>query len=743
LSFSKQIIGTRSAARVVTVKNTGAGTLRISTITVVGASADQFESTNTCGTPLQKDGTCTVSVLFRPFAAGTYDAAIEIKSNTTTKSISVKGVAVNPPPPKLTVSPSSLTFTTQPVGTQSKTQSLTLKNTGGSTLQIATISLSGTHKSDYLAVNDCGSPIAPGASCTVGLSFVPRGEGSRAAILEIKGNIDAKSITVRGTGGAAPAAASLTIDSAPLTIRAGESRSISVTIKTADGVKIFGRTLVWESSASNVATVSSDDVVSAVSYDGFDVKTATLTARLGNLSASTTVRVVPKETFKGYRVDPAAKTLGSAYWENTTVPLDLVLRVFLTRQKNFGRDPQYQFQYSGWSGSLTAGDFNADGFIDVFTAGSACNGWQSRPTFLIWNPETWRFEEKNLFNDGTDYLGGPMGIAPAYLNDDDYVDLVIMGHGDECGTQLNEPVTVAISDGKGGYDLKTLELEPKELADRFGHELGDLGDVSGDGVPDLYINANSHSYIFWGLPRSPYFSSSNFAHFASDTKNFPDAQNGFGERVPNASEFAFGGKIADFDGDGRNDMLMLTTEDAGTPRQSRIFFNQGAGRFVSNKFVNLPFFYDDENPNQKNRVAHLMDATVADVDRDGLSDIVGVNQESYQSWNLVVYKKKADGGYVIDRDAVVYNVNSENDRKQYKLSLIHADFDGDGVKDFSYTSFGKACVNVAQKTAFLLKGGKLIETNIGDVDPYAKWLLTKIVRYGDETDPTKYYYCPP
>jgi hypothetical protein len=743
LSFSSQIIGTQSTVRVVTVKNTGAGTLRVSTITLVGASADQFESTNTCGAPMQKDGICTVSVVFRPASAGTHAAAIEIKSNTATKSISLKGIATNPPPPKLTVSPSSLTFATQPVGTQSRTQSLTLKNTGGSILQIATISLAGTHQSEYLAVNDCGAPIAPGASCTVGVSFIPRGEGSRTATLEIKGNIDAKSIVVRGTGGAAPAAASLTIDAAPLTIRAGESRAIAVTIKTAEGVKIFGRSLTWESSAPKVATVSSDDVVSAVGYDGFDVKFATLTARLGNLSASTTIRVIPKEKFDGYRVDPSARSLGSAYWENTTVPLDLVIRIFLTRHKNYGRDPQYQFQYSGWSGALTAGDFNAEGFIDVFTAGSACNGWQSRPTFLLWNPETWRFEEKNLFNDGTDYLGGPMGIAPAYLNDDDYVDLVIMGHGDECGTQTNEPVTVAISDGKGGYDLKTLELEPKDLAERFGHELGDLGDVSGDGVPELYINANSHSYIFSGLSRAPYFSSSNFAHFASDTKNFPGAQNGFGERVPNASEFAFGGKIEDFDGDGLNDMLMLTSEDVGTPRQSRIFFNQGTGRFVADKFVNLPFFYDDNNPNQKNRVAHLMDAAVVDVNQDGLSDIVGINQESYKNWNIVVYLKRPDGKYVIDRDVVAYNVNSMDERKQYKTTLIHADFDGDQIKDFSYTSFGKTCVDIVRKTAFLRKNGKLVETAIADIDPYAKWLISKIVRYGDEADPTKYYYCPP
>jgi hypothetical protein len=138
-----------------------------------------------------------------------------------------------------------------------------------------------------------------------------------------------------------------------------------------------------------------------------------------------------------------------------------------------------------------------------------------------------------------------------------------------------------------------------------------------------------------------------------------------------------------------------------------------------------------------------MDAQVVDIDRDGLSDIVGINQESYKNWNLVVYRKKLDGQYVIDRGAIAYDVNSTDERKQYKSTLVHADFDGDGVKDFSYTSFGKACVNIVSKTVFIRRAEKLIETKIGDVDPYAKWLLSKIVRYGYETDPAEYHYCSP
>lgn len=740
LTFKSTVTGLAGETKVVTAKNSGKSNLLISTVTVAGGDIGDFSSTNTCGAPVSPGASCSISVIFKPMAIGSRAARLDLASNAGPKSVALKGVALAPPPAKIQASTSLITFPAQPIGTQSKVSVLILKNVGGTGLTISTITLVGASANEFSASNDCGTTIAPNSACAVRIAFLPRSERTRTATLEIKGNISTRQISIRGTGAPPPMAASLVIDGAGLSLRAGESKVVPFTVKTSEGEKIYGRIATWETSDPTVISVEDNGVVRAASYDGFDVKLATLTAKLGALSASATVRVIPKESFSGYRVDPAARRLGSDYWENTPVPLDLVLRIFLTRQKNYGKDPQYQFQYSGWAGAVTAGDFNADGFIDVFTAGSACNGWQSRPTFLLWNSETWRFEEKNLFNDGTDYLGGPIGVAPVYLNGDEYVDLVIFGHGDECGVQLNEPVSVAISDGRGGYDLRVLELEPKELAERFGHELGDLGDVTGDGLPDLYVNANSHSYIFRGIKGAPYFTNENFSHFASDVKNFPYAQNGFGERVPNASEFAFGGKITDFNGDGSNDFIMLTTEDADVSRHSRIFMNQGAGRFVADKFVNLPFFYDSANPNERNRVAHLMDVQVLDLDGDELADIVGINQESYKKWNLVVYKRRADGQYVIDREAVTYGVNAL-DRPQYKTSLIHTDYDGDGVKDFSYTSSGMACVNLNRKSVFLRKDGRLIEKPLKDVDPYAKWLMTKIKPYGYELEVGTDQFC--
>lgn len=722
LSFSSQGTEIESAPKRIRVINRGAAPLRVISLQRSGSDQEAFAQTNTCGGEIAPREECEIAVTFTPQEARDHLAALTIRSNAGDLVLELAGKGAGP---KLKLSPSRVSFPEQSVGLNSAGQRIVAKNTGKGLMQVESISLGSPHGEDFSYLSNCNTPIAPGEECEIDLIFSPSQEGSRQTLLTVAGNMPPQSLRVTGTAGPPPSASKLTINSNEILVRAGQSVTVPFTAFTEDGLTISLPRVSWSSSDPMVASVSESGVVTALAYEGFEVKVATISVTAGSATASVVLRVTPDSNFRGYRVSDMARTLGNSYWENTPVPLDLILRIFLTRQKNH---PQ---QYSGWSGALTAGDFDGDGFIDVFTAGSACAGMQSRPTFLIWNPSTWRFDEKNLFNDGTDYLGGPMGVAPVYLNDDNYVDLVIIGHSDECARPYlpNEPVRIALSDGKGGYDLHVLSLQSEELLRRFGQELGDVGDVTGDGLPDLLISANSHAYIFRGIATFPYFTAENFSHFASDTINFPDAQNGFGERVPNAAEFAFGGKILDFDDDSRNDFIMLTTEDLAAPRQARIFFNQGAGRFTADQFENLPFFYDEQSPPPMERVAHLMDVQRSDVNQDGFGDLVGVNQESYQKWNLIYYRAEANSGYVIDRDAVKY-LDPSADRPQYKATLIKADFDGDGVMDFGYNSFGSAYSNLAKKSVFLNRDGKLVEHSIRDIDPYAKWLLTKIIPYG-------------
>ncbi|MFN5985725.1 MAG: hypothetical protein ACK42B_02460, partial [Chitinophagaceae bacterium] len=75
----------------------------------------------------------------------------------------------------------------------------------------------------------------------------------------------------------------------------------------------------------------------------------------------------PLGRFLGYKVAANAKQLGTDYWENTPVLSDLIIGVF---QKNFEvYAPPQGDAYCAWTQAICNGDFNNDGYIDVFNAG--------------------------------------------------------------------------------------------------------------------------------------------------------------------------------------------------------------------------------------------------------------------------------------------------------------------------------------------------------------------------------------
>jgi hypothetical protein len=84
LTFATTTIGTATAAQVVTVTNTGNVPTVISAITTGGANVGDFSQTNTCTAPLPATtGTCSISVIFKPTAAGARVAEVDIADNVT------------------------------------------------------------------------------------------------------------------------------------------------------------------------------------------------------------------------------------------------------------------------------------------------------------------------------------------------------------------------------------------------------------------------------------------------------------------------------------------------------------------------------------------------------------------------------------------------------------------------------------------------------------------------------------
>src|SRR5260370_16006660 len=101
------------------------------------------------------------------------------------------------PAPVASVSPTSLTFASQTTGTTSAAQTVTLSNTGNAALTItSSIAASG----DFAEANTCGSSVAAGANCTIGVTFTPTASGTRTGTLSITDNASGSPQTVIRTG---------------------------------------------------------------------------------------------------------------------------------------------------------------------------------------------------------------------------------------------------------------------------------------------------------------------------------------------------------------------------------------------------------------------------------------------------------------------------------------------------------------------------------------------------------------
>jgi hypothetical protein len=88
-------------------------------------------------------------------------------------------------PDSLTLSPPSLSFAPQMVGTASGQQE-TIGNSGTAPVLINSITLSGADAADFGQINTCGASLAAGANCTVNVTLTPAQPGPRVASVTIE-----------------------------------------------------------------------------------------------------------------------------------------------------------------------------------------------------------------------------------------------------------------------------------------------------------------------------------------------------------------------------------------------------------------------------------------------------------------------------------------------------------------------------------------------------------------------------
>jgi len=195
LSFPATLLGTQSGGQDVTLTNIGTRTLHIMSIAITGTDAREFHGSSRCGENVPPGGICVISVTFSPKRQGlrTADLAITDDTSEIPSLVPLTGSGT-----ALMVSPTSLDFGDQPIGTTSAPQFVTLTNIGKGVARIA-FNFIGTNRRDF-AETGCPGALGPGQSCTLSVTFSPRVRGNRSAILRVEGGGPPQGVTLTGKG---------------------------------------------------------------------------------------------------------------------------------------------------------------------------------------------------------------------------------------------------------------------------------------------------------------------------------------------------------------------------------------------------------------------------------------------------------------------------------------------------------------------------------------------------------------
>ena len=222
LSFSSQLLGTSSTVRSVTVQSSGTGPLQVANVAVTGP----FTQTNNCSGSIDPAASCTIAVVFSPTVVGSASGVLTITDNAGAQTVNLTGSGSAP----MTFSATSLSFGTLALGSTSAAKTVTVSNRLSVALTFTSISIPAGGPF-AISSNTCGTSIAAGATCTVGVTFTPAALGAAAGTLTFADSAisSPQAVSLSGTG-SAPVTLSATSLSFGTTAVGATSSAKSVTV---------------------------------------------------------------------------------------------------------------------------------------------------------------------------------------------------------------------------------------------------------------------------------------------------------------------------------------------------------------------------------------------------------------------------------------------------------------------------------------------------------------------------------
>lgn len=188
------------------------GPLTITGVAVGGTNAGDFTvlpGGNCVGAVLHPGVTCVIPIRFTPGALGARSGTLTVTTNTNVRGVgNLTGNGVPAPPPRTPIfqaAPDPLAFGTQQPFLPSAPKTVTVTNAGTAPLTITNVVTAGANPGDYaITANTCGTPVAPGSTCTVSVTFAPQAATDRPALLQFTDNATGSPHVVALTGTGTP-----------------------------------------------------------------------------------------------------------------------------------------------------------------------------------------------------------------------------------------------------------------------------------------------------------------------------------------------------------------------------------------------------------------------------------------------------------------------------------------------------------------------------------------------------------
>ena len=368
IGFGSQQVGTVSNSQSFPLYNTGNGAL---TILGVGTTGP-FAQNNNCGVSLAAGASCTINVVFAPAGTGLLTGTVGIVDNNDNVADSLQIVNLSgtgtPVPAVAGISPGSLTFFSQLVGTASEPQAVTLSNAASAgLLTISSIAASG----DFSETGNCGGSLAPGTSCTINVTFEPTVTGARTGTLTVTDNnhgVTGSTQTVSLNGWGRPAgenAAPFISDISPVSAAPG-GQGFVLTVR---GSGFTVPELDWQVGKTVTKLTASD-----VTKESF---TVTIPAHLIATSHTATLTAVNPDSTPASGVSnpmwfPVASPTASAIFSLTAVKDDAAPNAVATA--DFNGDGKADLAVANADGTISIFLGNGKGGFRLASTPSAGNG---------------------------------------------------------------------------------------------------------------------------------------------------------------------------------------------------------------------------------------------------------------------------------------------------------------------------------------------------------------------------------